>query len=366
MSRALSAAVESALSQQEQTWATCVLIDLVRYAPRVAGVTTGEPTIVQTVSDHGLSTGDAVRLTGLHGITELNDAVYTVTVTGDRSFEIPEDTTTGTGSFVEGPFRESGRVHKLLGFTDHDVDITFGGVTYAAAIGYVSSGHVMSASAAVDNAEVLTVLDAAGISEELVRAGVFDWSELRQYVVDWSAPETTNYLLRRGNLGETTLADGQAQVEFRGMTQKLDQQMIELFSRTCRVHRLGDERCKVDVGPFTVTGTVTSAEDDRLSFTDSSRSESEGYFANGELLWLTGQNASVDNNVVDNQFVTGGSEQSIILREAAPYPIQTGDEYQLVAGCDRRFSTCQSKFSNRSNFRGEPHIIGIDRLITGK
>jgi uncharacterized phage protein (TIGR02218 family) len=37
-----------------------------------------------------------------------------------------------------------------------------------------------------------------------------------------------------------------------------------------------------------------------------------------------------------------------------------GDTFEVVAGCDRTFATCKSKFNNVRNFRGFPHIPGRD------
>ena len=35
-----------------------------------------------------------------------------------------------------------------------------------------------------------------------------------------------------------------------------------------------------------------------------------------------------------------------------------GDQFDIIAGCDKLFSTCKSKFSNALNFQGFPHIPG--------
>ncbi len=40
-----------------------------------------------------------------------------------------------------------------------------------------------------------------------------------------------------------------------------------------------------------------------------------------------------------------------------------GDRVKLVAGCDKRASTCRLKFLNYANFRGFPHLPPEDWLI---
>ena len=46
-----------------------------------------------------------------------------------------------------------------------------------------------------------------------------------------------------------------------------------------------------------------------------------------------------------------------------PYEIAVNDDFEIVAGCDKNFATCVSKFSNAINFRGEPHVPGSDKIF---
>ena len=39
--------------------------------------------------------------------------------------------------------------------------------------------------------------------------------------------------------------------------------------------------------------------------------------------------------------------------------------FTIVAGCDKRFETCRTKFANRLNFRGFPHMPGNDAIQAG-
>jgi uncharacterized phage protein (TIGR02218 family) len=47
-------------------------------------------------------------------------------------------------------------------------------------------------------------------------------------------------------------------------------------------------------------------------------------------------------------------------------PIAIGDTYTIREGCDKNFSTCKNKFSNHLNFRGEPHIPGIEKAFIAR
>lgn len=53
---------------------------------------------------------------------------------------------------------------------------------------------------------------------------------------------------------------------------------------------------------------------------------------------------------------------SITLREPMPHPIQHGDQYIIVEGCDKTWDTCRLRFNNFQRFGGQPYLPGEDRL----
>jgi uncharacterized phage protein (TIGR02218 family) len=46
-----------------------------------------------------------------------------------------------------------------------------------------------------------------------------------------------------------------------------------------------------------------------------------------------------------------------------PYPITAGDSYTLQQGCDKTIGTCSNRYNNAINFRGEPHVPGLDKML---
>lgn len=65
--------------------------------------------------------------------------------------------------------------------------------------------------------------------------------------------------------------------------------------------------------------------------------------------------------------VAAGTSDRLVLHEAFPFDVVPGDQFRAVAGCDRLPGTCSSKFNNIANFRGEPTVPGIDKLLqTGR
>ena len=47
-----------------------------------------------------------------------------------------------------------------------------------------------------------------------------------------------------------------------------------------------------------------------------------------------------------------------------PNAIAVGDTFKAIAGCDKTFSTCYTNFNNALNFRGEPYVPGMDKLLS--
>lgn len=87
----------------------------------------------------------------------------------------------------------------------------------------------------------------------------------------------------------------------------------------------------------------------------------DGYFDGGLVLWLTGNNAGMNQEI--KTWVSG--TRTITLFLPAPCgDIQVGDTFQIRPGCQKRLvEDCRDKFSNAINYVGEPHVPGTDALL---
>lgn len=85
------------------------------------------------------------------------------------------------------------------------------------------------------------------------------------------------------------------------------------------------------------------------------------WFNFGGLKFLSGNN---DGKVIElkdfrrDDPEVGKYEFDLFL--PMPFDVQVGDVFSIYAGCDKRISTCNEKFNNAINFRGEPHVPGND------
>ena len=153
--------------------------------------------------------------------------------------------------------RKDGRV---FAFTDHDTDIQFRGDTYLAATGFMRSAVSANDTMAVDNMQVIGILDNAEISEKDLILGLFDHAEVQIFLVNWAAPEAMGPLkLRSGWLGEVVVhPTGSFSVELQGLNKALTTVIGDVYSPLCRAD-LGDPECGVNLAAYTGNGTVVSS-----------------------------------------------------------------------------------------------------------
>ncbi len=244
----------------------------------------------------------------------------------------------------------------IMGFTEHDQDITLDTLTYKAATGFTPTAIATSSELGVNNHDIEGMLSDESITEDDIYAGHYDYTEVEVFQVNHQNPESGRIILSTGWLGEISIQNGRFIAEVRGLTQQLSTRIGELYSPFCRAG-FGDDRCGINLNNHSVTGTVT-ASTSRHHCTDDSRSEVSQFFTFGSITFTSGANNGISVEV--KLFQQGGD---ITLSLPTAYDITVGDTYTMSAGCDKRFSTCRDRYENTINFRGEPHIPGLDKIL---
>lgn len=249
----------------------------------------------------------------------------------------------------------------VLGFTNLDTDLTYdaggGPVVYRADNGFTPSRLQMTADAQVDNAEFEGWVQNTGITEQQIRAGLFDFARVRGYRVNYMEPSHGQEILLRGTLGETRFNETGWVTEFRSLTQQLMQDVSARYSLTCRA-KFGSTYAEEKypcTKPFTwVSGTVTDVDpiEPLRVFTDSGLAQPDGHFRYGVLHWTSGDNAGQSVEVETN---ASGEVQLVF---DLPYPIQDGDGFDIRQDCDKTFDYCRTVHDNHLFFRGE-HLIRL-------
>jgi uncharacterized phage protein (TIGR02218 family) len=240
-----------------------------------------------------------------------------------------------------------------LGFTTHDRDVAIGGLVYRAAPGMLPSAVSVSDGFDADSVDVRGALSSAAIRAEDLKAGRWDGAALTIFMTDWRAPGGETLPVARGTLGEVSLVGDGFTAELKGPTAALDAPVVEQTSPECRA-ALGDKRCRVDMAGRVRMARVVEATEERV-VVDAAEPMPNAY-GHGRLRWIGGANSGIASDVRRSQ----GSE--LILREGPPFAAAAGDLVELAQGCDRRLETCVGRFGNAVNFRGEPHLPGMDLL----
>ena len=243
----------------------------------------------------------------------------------------------------------------VLGFTDHDRDLVFDGVTFEAQAGFEASEIESSLGLSVDNLEASGALDSSQLDAERLRAGDFDHAAIEIWRVNWQ-DVAQRVLLRKGHLGEVTHGGTGFTAEVRGLSHLLNQTKGRVFQFGCDAN-LGDTRCGVNLE--TTAGWVSATEANRRFTVTGLNSFAAAWFSLGTLTWTSGLNAGRMAEVKLH-----GPPGIIELWQAASFAVAPGDGFTIRAGCDKQFTTCRAKFSNGENFRGFPHLPGTDFVTT--
>ena len=89
---------------------------------------------------------------------------------------------------------------QVLGFTDHDEDLEFEGVLFAARTGLTARALQQSTGLSVDNSEAAGALSDVAVREEDIIAGRYDAAEVIAYQVNWENVQERTVLFR-GSFG---------------------------------------------------------------------------------------------------------------------------------------------------------------------
>ncbi|MFC7499846.1 DUF2163 domain-containing protein [Enterovirga sp. GCM10030262] len=241
-----------------------------------------------------------------------------------------------------------------LGFTTHDRDLTIGDLAYRAAPGMLPSAITLSDGFDAGTLDVSGALTSDAISEADLEAGRWDGATVAIFMADWDDPDGEQLLLARGQLGDVSIEGHGFSAELRGPTARLDWPVVEQTSPECRA-ALGDKRCRVDMaGRTRVTRIAAVVDEDVVEV--ASVAATANVYAYGRLRWMTGANSGLESAVL----VSSGVRMT--LREPPPFAPEAGDLVEIAQGCDKRLATCSERFGNAVNFRGEPHLPGLDLL----
>ena len=251
----------------------------------------------------------------------------------------------------------------VLGFTDHDRDLSFDGITFRADTGLAARALQQGTGLAVDNTEALGMLSDAAITAADIEAGRYDGAEVRCWRLNWADP-AQRALQFRGTIGEMGRTGAAFTAELRGLTEALNRPMGRIYQKPCSAV-LGDATCRVDltVPAHVLTLPVASVQDGRHLHLAGAGPQAAGWFRRGLL--RVGDGAAAGQSRPIKRDRLQGASRLIELWEPLRATLAPGDTVTLTVGCDKRFATCRDRFGNALNFQGFPDLPGDGWQLAG-
>lgn len=240
-----------------------------------------------------------------------------------------------------------------LGFTTHDNNLWFDGISHRAAPGMVPSAIRRSADFEPDSAEVQGALSHDSIAAADLAAGRFDGARVVIGMVDWETLES--HTLYRGSIGSVAEEAGQFTAALQSRKAELHRDPVPRTSPGCRAAFCGPG-CTLSPARFTHNAVLLGA--DPLANTVTLECNvSPADLIGGQLRWLDGPLAGVAMGIA------GASDSALVLDQPLDLLPAVGARALVREGCDRTLDTCAVRFANAVNFQGEPFLPGND-LVT--
>lgn len=181
--------------------------------------------------------------------------------------------------------------------------------------------------------------------------GVFDGATVeleRCFSAGPGQPIAGTVLLFVGRVSDTT-ADGiTIKMQVRSHLELLNIAMPRnLYQPPCGFS-LYDSGCGVNRATHGVNSSVASGSTRQVI--NCALAQAAGHFDIGELVFTGGPNIGVRRTV--RSYAPG------VVTLAYPLPFQpvVGNNFTIYPGCDKRLTTCETKFNNRARFRATPFV----------
>lgn len=259
-----------------------------------------------------------------------------------------------------------------FGFTDFQSDLTFddgeGSLKYLAKSGVSRTAVRANSTLSVDNLEIMSRLEVGIVQEDDVRAGLWDFAEVRLSLVNYKDLTMGNIKISRGFLGEVSIRDHDYLAEFRSLTQTLSQTIGEVYTVGCLAD-VYDSRCGLNKAASTDSTTVEAIDSGNTVITypagalkehplNSGNDSPDGHHTGGLITFTSGLNAGISLEIHNHV----ASTRELTAVEPWPFTVAPGDAFDVHPGCDKVVTTCVTKFNNVANFRGFPHVPGTDQI----
>lgn len=268
------------------------------------------------------------------------DLIYTSVLTPSAALFADAAITTINATIEQTVF---GTTPAVIRATDHTRSLTFNNETYTPKV-ILPTRFNRSDGLKPDNAELIHILQAGGVTEAELRAGRWDYARWEFMTVNYLDLTMGVAQHAKGRFGEFRLDNGRFTAELRALSQPLSQPLGEIVSSVGSARRLGDERCGLPLDDYMYNAEVVSSSGLTVTV-DLSPAKADAHFEYGLVYFRSGNNRFYEREIKNNV------GNVLTLQLPFPLSINAGDDVTLIAGCNRLFEKCKT-FTNSNNPSG--------------
>ena len=256
-------------------------------------------------------------------------------------------------------------------FTSYQEELTVGSDVYEPNSNLDASTIASKLNTGVSNFDVFGAVHTDTIEAEDLFNGLYDGAEVLTFMVHGPDVSLGSFIVHRGYIGEIEFGDDTHRVEVLGLSTRLKQKVIRTVLPACDA-LLGDSRCTVDLNgngvngdPLRAAGTVTvvGVGQSRVFTANLDQVYDDGWFDNGKVTFSSGDNNGLSMEVKTSTYSGSGVAHIFTLQLPMPHLDLLTHTFEAEAGCLKRFTEdCVGKFDNALNFRGFPHLPGLNQI----
>lgn len=261
-------------------------------------------------------------------------------------------------------FKITRRDGTVIGFTEHDVDLISGGVTYVSDPGYSRFNLNETADGNAKTTELIGAIDSI-ITRTDIQQQLYDSASFQLLLANWANIAAGTGILCTGSFGPVSIEEFQYRVELRGLAYRLNNLGGSVCGPICRVD-FGSPKCApsgtlaggTTINSLLQAGTVVSVSGNSFVFSGLTNPN----LPDGGNCTLT----SGSNNHLSSQIKTiNWGTSTITLQPGAllVVPIAPGDTFSYMPDCDKSFFACVTFYANGINFQAEPHAFNPDESL---
>jgi uncharacterized phage protein (TIGR02218 family) len=239
-----------------------------------------------------------------------------------------------------------------LAFTEYHAELKIGDIVYKPQCNFEEGDELRAFSDITSNSYgVIAAFDNVGIRKNEIFLGKFDSARVDIFMVDCEHLEYGSVSIVSGFVDSVEISGERVYFSVAGIMSVLEKTMGSVYSPLCRA-KFCDRKCGLTIQSYSHHGEIASVTGDSEFHSEVSaiKDKDRDYFRYGFVTFTEGKNVSISIEV--KQSYLG----NIVLNVPPPSAMGVGDQFTLVTGCDKKFSSCIEKFGNAVNFRGEPNL----------